>query len=327
MRKYLILSIIFTLSIVLFGCNEDEKTSDGQNTVDEVKIIVPKGGPTVTLIEMIHEDNLTIEGVNITIETVDGPNLLVSAITSQSHDIVIAPTNLGAKLYNKNSSYRFAGTVAWGNLYLVSRDENVNIADLENKTIVAFGEKSTPDILLQLALKQHGLTVGENVTIEYYNSLTDIAPMFKKGDYDYALLAEPVLTKLGYNDEKYITLDLQTEWKSITNNDSYPQAGIFINETLINEQETLVNAIINEIKSSIEFATNNPDSAGTYYEQADLGLKAGIIKQSIPRLNIRFSSASDSKLALESYLNEIIDFDSKLIGDTLPSDDFYYQYD
>ena len=76
----------------------------------------------------------------------------------------------------------------WGNLYLISQEE-LNFDDLAGKKITAFGQGSTPDIVLQCILKEKGLL--DSVEIEYLPSVADVQSMFAAGETDLAVIAEP----------------------------------------------------------------------------------------------------------------------------------------
>ena len=83
MRKILLL-LCMLLLVLLASCSE-------QTT--KVSIIVPNGTPYLAIAGLLEEEQVEIDVVN-------GPSNLQSALVSASHDIVIAPINLGANLYH-----------------------------------------------------------------------------------------------------------------------------------------------------------------------------------------------------------------------------------
>ena len=77
--------------------------------------------------------------------------------------------------------------------YIVSIDEPLtSLADLDGKTLAAFGETNIPGITLRCALASENV----NPNITYYNAINDGVAFFLKGDYQYLLTSEPVLSNL-----------------------------------------------------------------------------------------------------------------------------------
>jgi len=70
---------------------------------DELSVLIPFGSPALSMAGLlINEDNQVgeyslDEYVTYKTEIVNGSDPLVAAFTSQRHDVIIAPTNLGAK--------------------------------------------------------------------------------------------------------------------------------------------------------------------------------------------------------------------------------------
>ncbi len=311
MKKILFLLII-SCTLFLVGCTKDST---------KIKIMIPSGAPTLGFVKMIHE-NEEIMDYKMDYEITSGPDLLVSAMTSKSHQIVIAPTNLGAKIYQSNESYQFAGTITFGNLYLVSNEE-FSLNDLENETIYAFGKGGTPEILLKKVLEFNDL---DNVNIEFLNGVDDVNVGFNAGTYSHVLLAEPVLSVVKSKKEVYIVSDLQTEYEIISGNNSYPQAGVFIDKDFINKNQKFVEKFLSELQDSINLVNNDKESIADMYISEELSPKfpKQVIIDSIPGSNISFMSSSDSKTIIEDYFKIIQDFNSNLIGGKLPDEEFYY---
>jgi NitT/TauT family transport system substrate-binding protein len=131
MKRVVSFFLLLFSFVFLTGCTEDAK----------LKVTLPNGIPLISVAGTLTED---IEYNNVT-----GPNLLVTAFTSKEADIIIAPINLGAKLYNSgNSSYKLDSVIGFLNTYIVSIDEPLtSLADLDGKTLAAFGETNIPVIL------------------------------------------------------------------------------------------------------------------------------------------------------------------------------------
>jgi hypothetical protein len=107
-------------------------------TVDEtpVSIICPSGTPALGLANYYD----SVDGASF--EIVNGSDQLVAAFGTKSHDVIVAPVNLGAKFYNTNENYVLAKTFVWGNLFLASKAELTSFEDINNKKLVVFGKKT-----------------------------------------------------------------------------------------------------------------------------------------------------------------------------------------
>ena len=201
--------MMLVIALVLVGC--------GGKVKEEVKIIVPQGNPFIAVGNLIGEENISIESVN-------GAAGVKAGLVGNDYDIVIAPLNLGAQLYvGGKSKYVLDSVVALGNTYIISnKDTKLDlISDLDGKTILAYSQGGTPDIILQYALNQNNV----NAVIEYQPSLTEVVPFFVQGKYDYILAAEPVITNLKVNKNKELNvLDLQDVVDA-----TIMQAAIFVN--------------------------------------------------------------------------------------------------
>ena len=123
------IGILFGLAAIglLASCgNEANTTTEKKDetttvvpttTVDEtpVSIICPSGTPALGLANYYD----SVKGASF--EIVNGADPLVAAFGTKSHDLIVAPVNLGAKFYNTNENYVLAKTFVWGNLFLASK--------------------------------------------------------------------------------------------------------------------------------------------------------------------------------------------------------------
>jgi NitT/TauT family transport system substrate-binding protein len=301
------------IALTLVGCtNKDNK---------DITILVPNGIPLIALGDLVEEYK---------IDTVVGPELLTAGLISKSHDIIIAPLNLGAKLYlNNSSSYKLAAIITFGNTYLVSRKTTPlqSINDIDDEEILAYGRNAVPDIILKKAINNLNI----NVQINYQNGIDEIIPLFvanpnNPNDYldttpKYILAAEPYITKLelDYKMELNI-LDLQTVLKQ----NQIPQAAIFINPES-NHYDSL-KYVLREIENNIQYLNNNPKkyankiiSKHQYFEK----LGTTTIEHSIPRSNINYLAASENINICEDFFKMLNEYNPNLLGGLIPDQEFY----
>lgn len=324
MKKLLSILSIFVLVLSLSACTKDNEDLEPV-TKDpvELKIIAPIGTPA--LAQTYMQSTLPSLGEHVTyeIETVSGANPLVAAFTSGSHDIIYAPTNLGAKLISTGLDYQFAGTVVFGNLYIATTGyDTFTIEDLDGKEIIAFGQNSTPDIVLQAVLAEYTFTVDPVIT--YVDSVTSAQAAILQDNTAIILMAEPALSVLGLPSkigDELDVIDLQDEWETFTGSSSYPQAGIFVKSDL---DKDVVDAYLKAVETSVNEVNTNTADVAQMSVDLEYGFPLGVVVSAIPRANIEYQNALDSKEALETYFGYILDINAALIGGSLPTDEFYY---
>ena len=95
MRKLFLSLAILIIGIFMTSCT----ITNGEGYQDELTMIMPTGTPALALSEFA----MTQE--NVKAEVVAGSDPLVAAFTSKSHDIIVAPVNLGAKMYSVYQEY------------------------------------------------------------------------------------------------------------------------------------------------------------------------------------------------------------------------------
>lgn len=308
-KLFLSLAILF-LGLLMTGCI----IVDEDGNKEDLTMIMPTGTPALALAEYA----MTNEYVKA--EVVAGSDPLVAAFTSKSHDVIVAPVNLGAKMYSVYQEYVLYKTFVWGNLYLASKGELNSFKELDGKKLVAFGKNSTPDIVMQALLKHHS---DINVTVEYVSDVSEANTLLASGKAEIIVTAEPSISKLK-SKLNLSVLDLQEEWAKMTGNESYPQAGIFVKKSITNKK--FIKDSLNEMKETVLNANANPNICADYAVElhtsfASLG--KDVLVTAIP--NCHYQVLESDKEAVNYYLQMMIDLGfSKQMGGSLPVDEFYY---
>lgn len=314
MKRISTVIITLILAFTLSSCARPEEVS--------FKVMAPLGSPALAQTHMQNELPSLGSHVTYEIEVVSGTDPLIAAFGSGSHDVIYAPTNLGAKLISTGVDYQFAGAVVWGNLYLATgTDDSFDLSDLDGKEVVIFGQNATPDIIVQTILSNQNYTTAPTIT--YVDSAGTSMATLISDPSKIVLLAEPVLSvaSLPSNVSNLKSIDLQLAWADITGSSSYPQAGIFVKNTL---SKDVVDDYLKEVELSIAEALASPATVAQMAVDLKYGFPLPVLTGAIPRSNLMFKSATESRAALETYFGYIIDFNPVLIGGSLPSDSFYY---
>lgn len=287
---------IVLLIMILSSCESSEQN---------ITMIVPSGSPELAQLYMQHHERYDVD-------IVQGADPLVAAFGSGSHDVIFAPTNLGAKMYGSNQSYVLLGIVVWGNLYLVSTSDLTN---LNHKEITVFGQNQTSDIILRHILLEQNISS----TLTYVDSVATATSLFLADPSRIVLTAEPSFSKIQSMITHLQWISLQEAYGEIHGTSSYPQAGIFVKSEL--DQQMRIQ-IEDDLIESIERVTEQPGLAAILAVQLGSTLDPNVLEQAITYSNLMYQSASHAKEAVKSYFEMIMDFNSNLIG-SMPPDDFF----
>lgn len=288
---------------------------------NQVKIIVPDGTPALSLANFYANN----ESMYSTLDIVSGSRPLLAAFGSASYDIIVAPTNLGAKFYNKNEGekYLLYQTVVWGNLYVVCNEEISSFGDLKDKKVIMFGEESTPDIVMKSLAQYYNinLNIYEGAYQSDVQTATSKYIALENKENVCVVTAQPVLSKLSNKLGNNI-LDLQEEWAKMTGSYSYPQASIFVKESLKGKIDNILKAMVDSIKSIENNVALTAENAMNMYDSFK-SMGKEVLENAIPKCH--FGIDENQKDAINAYFTKMSDLGfAKQYGEILPDEKFYY---
>jgi len=290
--------------VVLFGCTAEETVI--------YSVIAPNGSPALAQMYLQNDSE------HYAVDIVSGPDPLLAAFGSGSHDFIFAPTNLGAKLYTASQDYILVAAVTFGNYYLVTDSaDTFDIDSLEGKDIVVFGQNQTSDIILRYILSENEVTS----TYSYVADVATALSSFVADNTKIVMVAEPSLSVLLSSHPDLDVIDLQTEYEAITGSSSYPQAGVFAKATLDHDA---INQFLTDLQNSIQQVNQNVADSATLGVELGYGFSYNVLVSAIPNSHLMYRSALDVRTSLEAYFSIIMDLNPVLIGNALPVDSFYY---
>ena len=292
-------------ALFMTGCasvsNSTDVSEEPVSSFDtELNILTPSGAPALALVDLFENnaDNITV---------VEGADVLQASFVSpeSEYDVIVAPTNLGVKLAMAGKSeYRLAAVITWGNLYVVAESEEA-LKDSE-LSFAAFGEQAVPGLVFESVKDQTEIS-----DVTYYNSVTEAQAALLSGNADAALIAEPAATATiakGQESGKtlMIAADIQALWKAKTQNNGYPQAGIFVKNT--DENSVQIDELLNFIENSM-LRYENAESTDALIAAIDaagcetLGVpSAQLVAKSYERMGLRYVSAALCEAELTNFL-------------------------
>lgn len=283
MKKISKITIVALLSMALLGCSTSPKDDSKGAT-----ILLPTGAPSLGFVS----EYTSIKDSGGTIDLVDGSDQLVAELSKKdsTYDIIVAPINLGAKLIEgKQTDYRIASIITWGNLYYVGTSET---AMQETGELALFGQGTVPQKIVD------STNIATTLTPLYYNSATLVQQQLLAGNAKVGLLAEPLasatIAKAKQADISLrIVKDLQKEYGE----GGYPQAAIFVKEgknyqELFNKIDTFTNTNYPDLQKHLE--TIGIETLKL--PSIDIAVK------SIERQNIHYRDASKVKKEIQTFL-------------------------
>ena len=318
-----LISLVFMLS-VLAGCsNPAEPEVPAEKT--EINFGVLKGPTGIGASYLLESNEKEESGNKYNVTIVAEATEMVSMISSGTLDIAAVPTNVASALYNKTSGgVKIIALNTAGVLYILEKGNTVNsVADLKGKTIAAVGQGANPEYVLNYILSQNGLTVGTDVTVEFYDS-AELTTKAASGSVDVCMLPVPAATTvLVKNSEMRSALNLSEEWDKLNNGSTLTMGCVVVRTEFYEAHKDAVEIFLKEYEESINSVKANPAEAGELCAKFEIVPAAAIATKAIPDANLIFVSGKDIKTTIEGYYEVLFAADPKSIGGKLPGDDFY----
>lgn len=313
---------ILVLMMVVTGCQQAEKTYDM-----ELSVKMPAGIPTLSLVKMMKENPEIMKGVTMTYESLPATDVIVSDAIKGDLDFAIVPTNLASVLFHKGAEYQLAAITSHGNLYIVGDQEIASIDDLKGAQMNTFGQGLVPDIILRYVLNGNGINPDEDMTLNYLSGASELVPQFVAKKTNMSLMPEPALTAAkAKREDATVIVDLQAEFAKLTGGDQgYPMAGIIVKKSLVEEHPEVVEAVLAEMKASVAWINENPETAGEYYEALELGLPKGVVQTAIPGANVKYVDIKDMQEDVVSFFELINATSPNSIGGSVPDEAIFYK--
>ncbi len=245
-------------------------------------------------------------------------------------DILAVPANLASVLYNKTEGgVQLLAINTLGVLYVVEKGgETVNsLADLKGKTVYATGKGNTPEYCLNYLLAQNGLTLGEDVQVEWKSEATEVVSQMATEESAVALLPQPFVTVAQTQLEGLrVALDLTAEWNALENGSTLVTGVLVVRRAFAQEHPAELQAFLQEYAASTQFANDQPAEAAQLIEQYGI-VKAAVAEKALPYCNIVCLTGEEMQSKASAYLQVLFDQNPASVGGSLPGEDFYWSAD
>ncbi len=329
----LVLALVLVLSLVACGQTPVQNPSDtatgssSDNTANtfqgiNVKVAALSGSTGLGMAKLMNDNEQGATVNKYTFDVFDAPETLLPEITAKKYDIAALPTNVAAKLYNKDKGQlQILAVNTLGVLYLLEIGTNnvKSVADLSGKTVYTTGQGSTPEYALKYILEKNGVT---DCTVEFETTADLVVTHAKEGAL--LMLPEPKVTAVkGQLDNVNVALDMTAEWNKVCDTPMV-QGCVVVQKDFAQKNPEAVAAFLKEYGDSVNFVKDNPAEASVMVAKYGIIPKAPLAEKAIPNSNLTFLAGGDMKATLTPFYNILFTANPTSVGGKLPGDDFFY---
>lgn len=317
MKKISTLILTIILVVNLIGCSLSK----------DVRVKTYNGLPAISICKLIkEEDNIKSSyKTSYTIESND--KKLIESLNKKEVDIALVPTDMAAKVYNKNSSYQICASIGQGSYYLVTSDPEVRgfNSTLINKEIAIAGESSMTDNIVKAILKKNNID-ETLVKFKYTNTVPELVKTLTLGEIYTGIVPETSLTSLLYKHSglKILASTNDAYENTFDISEGYPQFSVIVRKDFAKNNKEYVNKFLSKVKESIEFVNNNPLQAGAYGEELKIPIKPQILSKAIKRCNLKFIEIDKFKQNYEYFFDILYNYNNEAVGGTVPDESIYH---
>ena len=323
MKKILTLGLILAMALTMFtACSSEEVPSTVSQTVNIAALNGPTGMAMVDLMDM--EDKYAIT-------TYQAPTDITAKIINGEVDVAAVPSNLAAVLYNKTEGDIVAvSPIALGMLQILGNNADVQeVSDLAGKTIIASGQGGTPEYVLQKVLQDNGLTIYEDVNVQWVANHSEVNIQLLSQEGTIAMIPEPfVSTALAQGQEGVTKLfDLNELWEEATGQ-QLPMGVLVATRSFAEDRSDDLKVLLSDLQASVDYVNDSPaEAAKAIVEHGFIGDEA-IAEAAIPNCHIVLytgDNAAEGIEMLKTFNQTLYDMDPASVGGALPDENLYYQ--
>ncbi len=291
MKKIVAVSIAIVLSVfALVGCGKVEKS---------VLFVVPDGAPALSVASlMMDEYELDGETDYKVVSSEDIGNYFAT----KRADAGVLPLNLATKM----TDYQIVSINTFGNLYIVGTSGQ-DITSLKGNTLHVINLNNVVGLTVRLMLNKCGIDYtmndlqasSNNVVLKGANA-SDLAGAFSAGKVEFAVVAEPMCSKLmKINTNLKILADVQELYGK------YPQSAMVVKKGRFTTAQ--INGVIAKMKQKVS-VTDTFEIVTAHLERGVVSAftKDGLTAEVVARCNVGFMRASENKDFINDYIDKII---------------------
>lgn len=317
MKKISTLILTIILVVNLTGCSLSK----------DVRVKTYNGLPAISICKLIKEEENIKSSYKTSYTIESNDKKLIESLNKKEVDIALVPTDMAAKVYNKNSSYQICASIGQGSYYLVTSDPEVIgfNSTLINKEIAIAGENSMTDNIVKAILKKNNID-ETLVKFKYTNTVPELVKTLTLGEIYTGIVPETSLTSLLYKHSglKILASTNDAYENTFDISEGYPQFSVIVRKDFAKNNKEYVNKFLSKLKESIEFVNNNPLQAGAYGEELKIPIKPQILSKAIKRCNLKFIEIDKFKQNYEYFFDILYNYNNEAVGGTVPDESIYH---
>jgi NitT/TauT family transport system substrate-binding protein len=342
LKKILALMLAVTTLLVFASCTGNKpEESTGETTpaqtenespvIDselKVNVMVLNGTTGFGMAALMDQNASGNAALNYNFSVESAAPTILSALINGSVDIAALPTNAAATVFNKTEGkVKICAINTLGVLYVVENGENItDFASLKGKTVHVPGQGSNPEYVFNYLCAENGLVVGEDITVDYsYNEPADLRTAVAAGNVEIAVLPEPMVTiACSANKDLRVALDLTEEWNAVAPKDSLVQGCVVVRSEFAEAHPNEMAAFLDEYKASVQYAIDEPESAGGVIAEQGIFANAAVASKALPNCNVCFIAGEEMSAKLDPFFAVLFEANPASVGGKLPTSDIYY---
>lgn len=323
MKKILTLGLAIIMSLTMFtACGSGDVPDSVSETVNIAALNGPTGMAMVQLTEMEDKYDIT---------TYQAPADVTAKIINGEADVAAVPSNLAAVLYNKTEGEVVAvSPIALGMLRILGNNADVQeVSDLTGKTIIASGQGGTPEYVLQKVLEDNGLTIYEDVNVEWLANHSEVNARLLSEEGAIAMIPEPfVSTALAQGNENVTEIfDLNELWEEATGQ-QLPMGVLVASRTFAEERADDLTVLLTDLQASVDYVNDDPAEAAKDIVACGFIGDEAIAEAAIPNCHIVLYTGDEAAAGaemLKTFNQTLFEMDPASVGGAIPNEDLYYR--
>ena len=299
---------------------ETEAEEVEQDTSVSIKVAAMNGPTGMGMAYLNEQSDNGKTAYKYDVTYASSPDEVTGSLIQGEIQIAALPVNLAAVLYNKTEGNILTAAVnTLGVLYIVEKGETVNsLADLAGKKIVASGQGSTPEYVLDYLLEKNGLT--DQVEVEYVSEHDEAVTALVSGDAQLVMIPEPKVTAaLSQVEGARIAVDLTAEWDKVSDA-QLVQGVIVVQKSFAKEHADIVDKFLEEYADSVEFTNENAEEASQIIEKYGIIPKAPVALKALPNCNIVCLTGDEMESAVKAMWQTLYDANPQSVGGSIPEE-------
>ena len=345
MKKFLSMLVAVMMIFVIVSCGQVGGTSgnsgssaNGNSDISESVTKVSKtfsmgvvnGAPALAVANIAggfdFSDEKNDVKTNVNVEK-DAPAVIAGLING-TYDMAILPLNVASKLYNAGKlGVKLVSVNIFSVLHVLTKGDYNNLNDMKGKVVYTVGAGGTPEVALKNILTANGIKfadgdeAADSETV-YINAVSEaqlVMVALKKGEADFAILGEPVVSQAMAKTGAKIAFSVEDEWKKAHPGVGFVQAGLIVKSSVLDNYGGYVDALMEKMGENNAYINEHIETVSDELKLINATLPK-LSAETLARCLIGADKASFRRVDIEAFLKALNPAD---YGGKLPSDDFY----